>query len=335
MARALRKLSNAFMTWYQSLSLPEYLFIGLFFLLYLLFIIRTVRLAQRLRTSARSVTLKFSLRSFYFALLIMALLGPSFGESKKEIKAVGKDIYIAIDLSQSMDATDIQPSRLERVKFELQNLINAFNSDRIGLIIFSSEGFMQCPLTYDQSALSLFVQTLNTGLVPNAGTDFAPPLRMALEHHLDETNTSSQQQAKIILLISDGEDFGDEASEVVEEIENNGIRLFTLGVGTAEGSRIPQAKGGYKKDKEGAMVVSKLNSEDLQKLAKKANGSYFEINDKKNEAPKLISTIGAIAGQLKDKREIDVSANKYYYFLLVALALISLDMLITVRTMQI
>ncbi|MES2732777.1 MAG: VWA domain-containing protein [Bacteroidota bacterium] len=323
------------MTWYQSLSFNEYLFIGIFVLLYILYITRTVQLARRLHTTARSVILKFSLRSFYFVLLIMALLGPSFGESKKEIKTVGKDIYMAVDLSQSMDATDIQPSRLERVKFELQNLVNSFNSDRIGLIIFSSEAFMQCPLTYDQSALALFIQTLNTKLVPSGGTDFGPPLRMALERHLDSENTSSQNQAKIIILISDGEDFGDEAADVIDDIESNGVRLFTLGIGTTEGSRIPLPKGGFKKDKEGVTVVSKLNSEDLQKLAKKADGAYFEINDKKSEVPKLISTIASIEGQLKDKREIDVSANKYYYFLILALALIGLDTLITVRTMRV
>lgn len=322
------------MTWYQTLSFNEALFIGAFGLLYVFYITRTIQLARRLNTSARSVMLKFVLRTFYFALLIMALLGPSFGESKKEVKVVGKDIYIAVDLSQSMDATDIQPSRLERVKFELQKLINAFNSDRIGLIIFSSEAYMQCPLTYDQSALALFIQTLNTKLVPNGGTDFAPPLQMALDRHLDSENTSSQNKAKIILLISDGEDFGDEAQDVAEEIENNGIRLFTLGVGTPKGSRIPVAKGGYKKDKEGRFVVSKLNSDDLKKLVKKVDGTYFEINNSKSAVPRLTGTISSIEGQLKDKREIDVSANKYYYFLIVALALIGLDTLITVRTMQ-
>jgi Ca-activated chloride channel homolog len=323
------------MTWYQSLSFSEYLFIGLFLLLYLSYITRTIQLAKRLQTSARSVTLKFLLRSFYFALIVTALLGPSFGASKKEIKAVGKDIYIAVDLSQSMDAPDIQPSRLERIKFELQNLTSAFHSDRIGLIIFSSEAFMQCPLTYDQSALSLFIQTLSTKLVPNGGTDFGPPLQMALEHHLDEENTSSQNHAKIILLISDGEDFGEETGDVISDIESNGIRLFTLGVGTPEGSRIPIAKGGFKKDREGMTVVTRLNSTDLQKLAKKAEGDYFEINNRKSDIPRLINSISSIEGQLRDKREIDVSANKYYYFLIVALGLIVLDTLITVRTMQI
>lgn len=323
------------MTWYESLSFTESFFIGLFLLLYLFYLTRTARLARRLRTTARSVTLKFSLRTLYFALLIVALLGPSFGESKKEIRAVGKDIYIAVDLSQSMDATDIQPSRLERVKFELQNLVNAFNSDRIGLIIFSSEAYLQCPLTYDRSALSLFIQTLATRLVPSGGTDFGPPLQMALDRHQEAEDNRAQNQAQIIVLISDGEDFGDEAQEVTEEIEDSGIRLFTLGVGTSQGSRIPLAKGGFKQDQDGTTVVTRLNSEDLRRLAKQADGDYFEINDKKSELTRLVSTLSAIEGQLKDKREVDVSANKYHYFLIVALALIGLDTLITVRTLQV
>lgn len=322
------------MTWYQSLSLREYGFIAVFILLYILYIGRTISIASRLGTTARSVILKFSLRSLYFALMIMALLGPSFGESKKEIKVVGKDIYIAVDLSQSMDAVDIQPSRLERVKFELQNLINAFGSERVGLIIFSSEAFMHCPLTYDQSTLSLFIQTLDTRLVPEAGTDMAPPLKMALERHLDADNSSTNNQAKLIILISDGEDFGNEAQDIAEDIENSGIRLFTLGVGTTKGSRIPVGNK-YKKDKKGQDVITQLNSEDLRKLARKAKGAYFEINDKRSDLSRMITTINNIEGKLMDKRKIDVSANKYYYFVIVALALIALDILITVRTMRV
>ena len=99
----------------------------------------------------------------------------SFGETTKEVKSMEKDVFICVDLSQSMNAFDIQPSRIERVKFELKNIIEAFNSDRKGLIMFSNEAFMQCPLTYDNNALALFIQTLNTSLVPNTGTDFAPP----------------------------------------------------------------------------------------------------------------------------------------------------------------
>ena len=129
-------------------------------------------------------------RTIYFALFMIAVLGPSFGGSKKEVKSVGKDIMICVDFSKSMDAFDIQPSRLEKIKFEMKKVVEAFNSDRIGIIIFSSEAFMQCPLTYDQNALNLFIETMNSGLVPSSGTDFGPPLRMALKK-LEENRRST------------------------------------------------------------------------------------------------------------------------------------------------
>ena len=148
------------MSWAKSLSFTELILIGLFLVLYAGYFVRVFLVATKLGTSYRKVLLKFALRSLYFALLIIALLGPSFGESTREIKSIGKDIYVAVDLSASMNAYDIQPSRLEKVKFELKKIVSAFNSDRLGIIIFTSEAFVQCPLTYDQSALNLWIETL-------------------------------------------------------------------------------------------------------------------------------------------------------------------------------
>ncbi|GHE69081.1 BatB protein [Roseivirga thermotolerans] len=268
------------------------------------------------------------------ALLIIALLGPSFGETTKEVKSEGKDIYIAVDLSQSMNAFDIQPTRLEKIKFELKNIVDAFSSDRIGLIIFSSEAFVQCPLTYDQSALSLFISTLNTSLVPNAGTDFGAPLRMALDKLEDSESPITQQKAKIVLLISDGEDFGDETDEAAKEIVKSGIQLFALGVGTETGSKIRQANG-FKRDRNGQEVVTKLNSKSLRKLAVDTGGKYFEINENQNDVARLIRAINEVEGELRDARMIDASANKFYYFVLGALVLLALDALIRRKTLRI
>src|SRR5258708_26446182 len=140
-------------------------------------------------------------RTVIFVLLIISFLGPSFGDAKKEIKSVGKDIMICVDLSKSMDAFDVQPTRLEKIKFELKKVVNSFNSDRIGVIIFSSEAFMQCPLTYDQNALDLFIETMNTNLVPASGTDFRPPFRMALQKLQDQDGgPRPNQKAKVIIL---------------------------------------------------------------------------------------------------------------------------------------
>ena len=144
------------MIWSGSLSMLEWLFIGAFILLYALYIFRVIRAARALNSGYRRVLYKVLLRAAFFALLIISLLGPSFGETQREIKSIGKDIFICVDLSESMNAFDIQPSRLEKLKFELKQIVEAFSSDRIGLIMFSNEAYVQCPLTYDKSALNLF-----------------------------------------------------------------------------------------------------------------------------------------------------------------------------------
>ena len=222
--------------------------------------------------------------------MIVALLGPSFGDTTREVKSIGKDIFICIDLSESMNAVDVQPSRLEKVKFELKNIAEAFSSDRIGLIMFSNEAFMQCPLTYDNNALTLFIQSLNTDLVPSTGTDFGPPLKMALNKLTDEKQSQAKQTSKIIILISDGEDFGEETEDVSNEVESSGIKLFTLGVGTERGSKIPTRRG-FKKSRSGEDVISQLNDSSLKKLAADTGGKYFEINESRNDVSRLISAI--------------------------------------------
>jgi Ca-activated chloride channel family protein len=277
---------------------------------------------------------KLLLRTFYTALIVIALLGPSFGETTREIKSIGKDIFFCIDLSESMNAVDIQPTRLEKVKFELKNIIEAFNSDRKGLIMFSNEAFMQCPLTYDNNALGLFLQTLNTNLVPNSGTDFGPPLEMALDKLQGDETAATRQKSKIIVLISDGEDFGDQTEEIAEEIESAGITLFTLGVGTEDGSKIPTRRG-FKRDRDGQEVLTKLEPKSLKKLAADTGGKYFEINESQNDVDRLINTINMIEGELRDARKMDAADNKYFYFLGIALLLIIVDLLWNVRLIRI
>ena len=323
------------MTWFRTVGLGEGIFIGLFVLLYLLYILRLTRIAKRMATTFRPLFFKILLRTLAFLLLIATLLGPSFGETTKEVKSEGKDIYIAVDLSQSMNAFDIQPTRLEKVKFELKNIVEAFSSDRIGLIIFSSEAFVQCPLTYDQSALSLFINTLNTGLVPNAGTDFGSALKIALEKLEDGSGGPvSQQKSKVMILISDGEDFGEETEEQADLLVKRGTKLFALGVGTENGSKIRQ-RTGFKKDRNGNEVVTKLNSQALRKLAADTGGSYFEINDSQNDVNRLIRAINEVEGELRDSRQVDASANKYYYFLAVAIALLVMDSFIRRKTLRV
>ena len=321
------------MIWLKDFTNLELAFLLCFLLGYLFYFFRVLRAARLAGARFGTVLFKFILRSAALALLLIALMGPSFGTTGREVKTVGKDIFIAVDLSKSMNAFDVQPTRLEKVKFELKNIIRALSSDRIGLIIFSGDAFIQAPLTYDQSALNLFIETLSTELVPNTGTDFAPPLRLAMEKLQNEPDMAGQEASEIIILISDGEDFGDATEAVAEKINEAGIRLFTLGVGTEEGSRIMERRR-YLRDDQGNEVITRLDPSALKELANLTNGQYFEINKQENEVERLINVIQSIEGEVRDARTVEASANKYYYFVAAALALLALDLLMSLKVIK-
>ena len=322
------------MEYIKEFGFIEILLILTFIIFYLIYIVRLLRINSSISVSFKGVITKIIFRSTYFFLMIIALLGPSFGISKKEIKVIGKDIMIAIDLSESMNANDIQPSRLEKIKFELKKIIDEFNTDRIGIIMFSNEAYIQCPLTYDKNALNLFIETLNTGLVPNSGTDFGPPLDLSLDKLLID-KIQKNDKSKIIILISDGEDFGENTYEIVDKIKESSIKLFTVGIGTAQGTRIILRNGLFKKDKDGKEVITRLNSTSLKKIANETKGKYFEISNQINQINGMIYEIKEIKGDLIDSKFMDVTKNKYFYFLFVALMLMSMDFLFNFKIIKI
>ena len=321
------------MNWHKHFGSYEYALILLFVLGYALYAYRFYRAARAVEARKSIFLFKFLLRSLVFALLLMAWLGPTFGNSQKEIRAVGKDIFIAVDLSKSMDAHDVQPTRLEKVRYELKKMVNAFSSDRVGLIIFGSEAFIQSPLTFDGSALNLFIESLHTSLIPHGGTDLAAPMQLAFDKLQQEETKEGKPSSRLLIIISDGEDFGDEAAALANKLDKAGIRLFTLGVGTQEGSRIRERRL-YKRNNEGEEVITRLNSEALKQLAQKANGSYYEINSRKNETQKLINAVTAVEGEMLDARLVDASSNRYYYFLAAALLLLGLDALLHLKLLR-
>ena len=323
------------MEWIKNIDYLEIILICLFALFYFLYFLKFKNINKRIPVNFNKILIKFFLRSIYFSLFILSILGPSFGESKKEIEIIGKDIMIAVDLSESMNANDIQPSRLEKIKFELKKIINEFYSDRIGIIMFSNDAFVQCPLTYDKNALKLFVETLNTGLVPNTGTDFGPPLKISLEKLKNDDSKPNTNKSKIILLISDGEDFGENTNQYINEIKNSSIKLFTLGIGTEKGINLISSNGKIKKDQNGNNVITKLNSISLKKIASVSNGSYYEITNNKNEIKQLINQINSLEGNIKDSIELDISKNKYHYFLLLGIFLFVIDFLFTFKVLEI
>ena len=323
------------MEWIKNLDYIEIILISLFTIFYFLYFIKFKKIDKSIPVNFNKILIKFFLRSTYFLLFILSILGPSFGESKKEIEIVGKDIMIAVDLSESMNANDIQPSRLEKIKFELKKIINEFYSDRIGIIMFSNDAFVQCPLTYDKNALKLFVETLNTGLVPKTGTDFGPPLKISLEKLKNDDSKPNTNKSKIILLISDGEDFGENTNQYINDIKNSSIKLFTLGIGTEKGINLISSNGKIKKDQNGNNVITKLNSVSLKKIASVSNGRYYEITNNKNEIKQLINQINSLEGNIKDSIELDISKNKYHYFLLLGIFLFVIDFLFTFKVLEI
>ena len=308
----------------------EQWFLVIFFILYLIYLGRIFWIARRLDTTARSSILKFILRSIYFILMLLALLNPSFGDLKGTVKAKGKDIFLLIDISKSMDATDIQPSRLEKAKFEINRLVNHFTDDKVGLIVFSQDALMLSPLTFDKNAINLFVPKINSSLLTESGTDFNPALELAYDKL---SSTKAKSQAKLIILISDGENFGDENTTILSKIRKKGINFFAVGVGTSNGITIRQGDN-YKKDENGDIIVTKLESKSLRKIASLSGGKYLEINTVSGSFNNLIIQVEQIVANVINEQQVDVIANKYFYFLIIALFLLGIDVFFTVRTFQ-
>jgi Ca-activated chloride channel family protein len=323
------------MNWFKQIGQTEYLLLAAFFFLYLIFMVRSWLISRRLQSKVNLFWIKFFLRSIFFGLVIVSILGPSFGGIKKEVKAVGKDIFIAIDLSHSINCTDVQPSRLEKIKFEIKKVLEAFSSDRVGLIVFASEAYLYCPFTFDKSALQTLLETTNTKVIGDGGTDFGKALELANNKFKENEISTKKISSKLVLLISDGEDFGEDTDDALSKLEKEGVKVFTLGVGTPEGAKVPDGTGGYILNENDEPAMARLKSDDLKKISAQTGGKYFEVTNDKNEVPSLIEAMDSIEGEVWDVQTIDIGANKYFYFLFLALAIMLLDILFTINIIKI
>ncbi|TAE69074.1 MAG: VWA domain-containing protein [Bacteroidetes bacterium] len=316
--------------WFYSWGTREYLFLILFLAGMFVYLRRLIFLAKELQKNPQNLWWKAPIRILTFLCLLVALLGPSFGFGQKSVQLIGKEIFFVLDLSTSMDATDVKPSRLEKIKYELKSLWQTLTNDRIGLIVFGQTAFLQCPLTNDKSALELFLQTIKTHLLPYPGTDFTPALTLAQKKL---TNSQTIEGAKTIVLISDGENFGNTNLALLQNLKSQNLKVFCVGVGTIKGGLIPLLQGGYKYDRQGKLVQTKLNPSRLQEIARITGGEFFLLNDNQNDMPKLQKALAEIKGTQLENRILDVNANKYEYFLWVALALIILDIILIIKVL--
>ena len=323
------------MNWAYPLSWLELICIGLFVVLYVGYAVRTRRLAAPLGQRGWRLGWKALLRLLYFGLLLLALLGPAYGVTQQPVRTAGKDVWLLVDLSRSMDATDVEPSRLLKAKAELAQLISRFQADRIGLLVFAADAFVQCPLTYDQSALQLFISTLQTNLVPAGSTDLVPPLELVMTRlEAMPRPVGTPARATALVLISDGEDFGDNLEPTLRLLTRSGVRLYAVGVGTLDGARIPRPSGGYLRDARGREAVTRLAPTTLRRLAQQTGGQYFELTDRRNEFPLLVNALNRLEGQAEQVRTVAVADNRYRYPLVVALVLLALDIVLTIRVIR-
>ena len=202
---------------------------------------------------------------------IFALTRPQWGFHWEEIKRVGVDVMVAIDVSESMLAEDVKPNRLERAKREVIDLIEMLEGDRIGLIAFAGTSFVQCPLTLDYGACKMFLDYIDTDLIPVPGTAIADVIRTSLKSF-----SKRERKSKALIIITDGEDHEGEPIDAAKEAKKEGIKIFTIGVGREGGAPIPlkEGSGGFKKDRKGDMVITHLDEITLQKIALETGGSY-------------------------------------------------------------
>lgn len=214
--------------------------------------------------------------------VLTALAGPKVGTEVREVKRRGIDMLIALDLSASMNAEDVRPSRLEKAKFEINRLIERLKGDRVGLIVFTGEAYLQSPMTLDYSALRLFLEIVDTDQMPSSATDFKASMETA-KAAFESLEENATEAAQVLLIISDGEDHGQSYENALNELINSSISVYTLGIGTTEGTTIPlyeQQSGqliGYKRDREGKVVTTSLQRDVLRQIASKGNGNYYEI----------------------------------------------------------
>ncbi len=312
------------MIWNQSFSNTEYWFIGFFVFFYVLYLFRVILIARKLKSSVRSIIFKFLLRSSYFSFLLMAILAPSFGDEKLSVKASGKDILLLVDISSSMNANDLQPTRLEKLKFELLKAIQKLENERIGLIAFSKDAFVLSPLTTDIGALNFYIAQLNTSIQPTLGTDIFNAIELAYSKMTAENE--NRNNAKIIVLISDGETHGDYNSNLLQQIKRNNIHLLTVGVGSTSGANITLANK--------TIQNTKLNRDGLKEIAQNFEGKYIELNQTLNDLEPLIAEINDISEGYSDTQMLKIQSNRYMYFLLLALFLFFLDSVFKVTTFR-
>lgn len=272
---------------------------------------------------------KFGLVMLALGFLIVGLAGPQIGSKLKEVKRKGVELVIALDVSNSMLAEDIQPNRLERSKRAISKLLDELQNDKIGLIVFAGEAYVQLPITTDYAAAKMFLSTVNTQVVPTQGTAIGAAIELAMKSFTSET-----EKNKAIIIITDGENHEDDAIAKAEEAAEKGIIVHTIGMGLPKGAPIPIGNSGrsnFRTDRTGQIVISKLDETMLQQIASAGRGKYIRANNSQSGLNKLFEEINRMEQSEIESTAYSEYEDRFQYLIGAALFLLLLDFVILER----
>lgn len=271
---------------------------------------------------------KFGDKIRLFALLfsalffILALAGPKIGTEVREVQKRGLNLMVALDLSRSMNSEDINPNRLSKAKFELNRLINRLQGDRVGLIVFTDEAFIQVPLTTDYSAFRMLMDIANTDQMPSNGTNFRSAMQKSIEAF--ESIDNQNNAANVLLFMADGENHGPSYDSALSRLIDMGVFVLTVGVGTPEGGPIPlyttgARLTGYVRDTDNNTVISRLGSETMRDIASRGRGEYYEIQSGRDNIEPFFSKLDELERGEYSTQEFADYINRYQILLIIGL----------------
>ncbi|MCP3659229.1 MAG: VWA domain-containing protein [Bacteroidetes bacterium] len=270
--------------------------------------------------------LKFILQLTALTFFILALAGPKFGTKMIELKRKGIEIIIAVDTSISMLAEDIKPNRMKMVKSELTRIISELKTNKIGIIAFAGQSFLQCPLTLDSNAVKLFLEYLDVNIIPEPGTNIESAIRLANQSFSKKTKAN-----KVLILLTDGEDQNNKPLEAAKEAAKLGIKIYTIGFGLKSGELIPIRKDDgslidYKKDATGKTVTSRLDEGLLKKITHLTAGNYYYSRNGYLDVDKITTDINKLEKQDLSSKMKQQYEHRFYYFLALGILIILIEM---------
>jgi Ca-activated chloride channel homolog len=326
---------------------PEYFYVGLLVICLIgLFVYWSARKKKRLLelfadkrlVSGLIANFSPSKRRYKYLLLFLglfflvtALARPQYGTHMVMMKREGQDVMIVVDCSKSMLAEDMKPNRLEKAKQEVRGLISRMTGDRVGLVAFSGAAFTECPLTLDYSAAQMFVDVLDVDLIPTPGTNIGAAIETATAAF-----NQKERKNKIMIIITDGEDFGGDIKRAVKEAKIQGVKIYTIGLGKPEGEPIPirNDRGemiGYKKDSRGELVLTKLDEQGLQEIAADADGRYYHASAGEIALDQIYEDINSLEKKEQKGMLMTQYEDRYQYILPFAIVCLGAEILISER----